>query len=250
MILATYAVDPDVLTPLLPPECRLDLAGDRALVSLVAFDFQETRVLGLRWPGYVNFPEVNLRFYVRHGLAGDVTERRGVVFIREFVPQRAIAALARWTYNEPYQATRMVSHVSDDGKIVSVHHQLRVAGVQRHIGVTADMAPIRPPKDSPEAFLIEHQWGFGTSRRGRLIRYQVAHEEWDVHPVRSFDLDWDWQAAYGARFASLQESKPVSVVLAAGSAVSVYPQGWLNPMIPCRPAVIAPASLGAGEFWS
>ena len=250
LILATYAVDPDVLTPLLPPECRLDLAGDRGLVSLVAFDFQETRVLGVRWPGFVNFPEVNLRFYVRHGRAGNVTERRGVVFVREFVPQRFVAALARWTYNEPYKATRMTSRVSDDGKITTVQHELQIDGVARRIGVTADAVRVRPEQGSPEAFLIEHQWGFGISRRGKVVRYQVAHEAWDVHPVRSFNLDWDWAAAYGPRFAFLQGTTPVSVVLAAGSAVSVYPQGFLNPMLPCRPAVTAPASLAAGEFAS
>ncbi len=244
LILATYAVDPDVLTPLLPPGCRLDLAGGRALVSLVAFDFLETRVLGVRWPGFVNFPEVNLRFYVRHGRAVEAdTEQRGVVFVREFVPQRSVAALARWAYNEPYRAVPMSSQVSDDGEVVTVQHDLRVAGGRRHIGVVADSARVRPTSDSPEAFLIEHQWGFGTSRRGKLIRYQVAHEAWDVHPVRSFDLNWDWAAAYGARFAFLQGAEPASVVLAAGSAVSVYPQGWLNPMIAERPAVTAPTSL-------
>ncbi len=165
------------------------------------------------------------------------------MFVREYVPQRTVAALARWTYNEPYAATRMASRASRDGPTLTVEHRLDVAGRERRIGVTADAAaPFRPADDSPEAFLIEHQWGFGTSRRGRLVRYQVVHEPWDVCPVRSLDLDWDWAAAYGPAFAPLQGAEPVSVVLAAGSTVSVYPRGQVRgrPPVPAgrgRPAV-------------
>ena len=245
LILATYRVDPDVLVPLLPPGCRLDLAGGHGLVSLVAFDFLDTRVLGVRWPGFVNFPEVNLRFYVRHGHDDDEggTERRGVVFVREFVPQRTVAALARWTYNEPYRATRMRSEVVHGDGTVRVAHRLRIGGRERSIGVTADAARHRPAEGSAEAFLIEHQWGFGTSRRGRLVRYQVVHEPWDVCPVRRMDLDWDWAAAYGPRFAPLQRAEPTSVVLAVGSTVAIYPRGWTEPVRPAGPARAAPPSL-------
>ena len=70
-------------------------------VSLVAFEFRRTRVGGLAIPGHIHFPEINLRFYVRHG------GERGVVFIRELVPRRAIATVARLLYNEPYQRVPM-----------------------------------------------------------------------------------------------------------------------------------------------
>src|SRR5882672_8618368 len=79
LFLATYAVPQELLRPRLPPGLDLDLRDGQAFVSLVAFDFLDTRVLGVPWPGYRNFPELNLRFYVRHG------ERRGVVFVREYV---------------------------------------------------------------------------------------------------------------------------------------------------------------------
>ena len=244
LILITYRVDPAVLKPRLPPGCRLDLAGGHALASLVAFDFLDCRVLGVRWPGFVNFPEVNLRFYVRYG-EGDA-ERRGVVFVREFVTQWTIATLARLTYNEPYRSTRMRSDVTADGGGdgdggMTVDHRLTVAGRERRIRLTADAAA-RPSTDA-EAFLTEHQWGFGASHFGRLIRYQVVHEPWAVHPVRSFEVDWDWAAAYGPAFAGLQGAEPVSAVLAAGSAVSIFPRGDVAPVHPSRPAVAAPPSL-------
>src|SRR5262249_30027230 len=98
LFLATYAVPPSLLEPRLPPGLALDLRDGDAFVSLVAFESLRTLVLGVGWPGYRDFGELNLRFYVRHG------EERGVVFLREFVPQRLVAWIARWLYNEPYLA--------------------------------------------------------------------------------------------------------------------------------------------------
>ena len=62
LAIITYAVAPARLERRLPPGCELDLRDGSAFVSLVAFDFLDTRVLGVRWPGFVNFPEINLRF--------------------------------------------------------------------------------------------------------------------------------------------------------------------------------------------
>ena len=44
LFLATYAVPDDVLTPRLPPGFVLDRRDGVAFVSLVAFDFCDTRV--------------------------------------------------------------------------------------------------------------------------------------------------------------------------------------------------------------
>jgi hypothetical protein len=167
------------------------------------------------------------------------------VFVREFVPQRIVATLARWVYNEPYRAVPMRSSVTEKDNKLSVEHRLVVGGRERTIGVVADAVAHRPRDDSVEAFLIEHQWGFGTSRRGKLVRYQVTHQPWDVRPVTAFYLHWDWEAAYGPRFANLQVAEPVSIVLAVGSPVEVYPKGWLTPMREPHAAGVAPATLAS-----
>jgi hypothetical protein len=46
---------------------------------------------------------------VRREVDGEM--RRGVTFVRELVPRRAIAAIARLAYNEPYSVARMRSTV-------------------------------------------------------------------------------------------------------------------------------------------
>src|SRR5438270_9254567 len=119
LCLLTYAVPPSLLAPRLPRGLELDMRDGQAFVSLVAFDFLDTRVLGIPWPGFRHFAELNLRFYVHRGA------ERGVVFVREFVPQLLVAWIARLLYNEPYQAAALTSAVQDEPASISVEYQLQ-----------------------------------------------------------------------------------------------------------------------------
>src|SRR3712207_2361719 len=88
LIMANYEVDPALLEPRVPAGTDLDLFDGRCFVSLVGFMFLNTRVMGLPIPFHINFEEVNLRFYVKRDLPGET--RRGVCFVKEIVPRRAI----------------------------------------------------------------------------------------------------------------------------------------------------------------
>src|SRR5438270_3401794 len=130
LFLATYAVPPALLQKRLPPGLELDTRDGRAFVSLVAFQFLDTRVLGVSWPGYRNFAELNLRFYVRHG------PQRGVVFVREFVPRRLVAWLARLLYNEPYRAAPLTSRRTEEPTRLTMEYRLRWQGREHVITAT------------------------------------------------------------------------------------------------------------------
>ncbi len=217
LCLLNYPVDPGLLEPRLPPGLTLDLYDGRPYVSLVAFDFLDTRVLGVPWPGYRRFPEINLRYYVRHG------DRRGVAFVREYVPGRLVAWMARALYNEPYRRAPMESDVALEGDGITVRHRLMVGGVQS-LTVRAAGPPTVPPPDSRAHFFKEHSWGFGHSRRGRLLTYEVRHPVWAVWRDATAALDWDWGAVYGPEWAGLNGVEPASVVLAEGSPIAVAPK--------------------------
>src|SRR5881227_2253174 len=124
LAMLNYEVDRSVLAPHLPKGTELDDWNGRHYLSLVAFLFLDTHVLGVPALFHQNFEEVNLRFYVRRRLGSEI--RRGVVFIREMVPLRLIAEAARFTYNEPYR-TVPIQHtlVETNGKLQSVEYVLR-----------------------------------------------------------------------------------------------------------------------------
>lgn len=221
LAILTYEVPAALLEPHLPAGLELDSRSEAAFASLVAFDFEDTRVGGIAWPGLRRFPELNLRFYVRRG------DRRGVVFIREFVPQPLVSWLGRAIYNEPYLLAPMDSGVADDASTVATIRRLTWRGRTHAIEVTGNKPAFKPPADSEEHFLKEHRWGFGRDRRGRSLVYEVRHPVWDVYPVRSWSLDFDWAQVYGPAWGFLGSHKPASVLLAAGSPVSVYPRSRL-----------------------
>jgi uncharacterized protein YqjF (DUF2071 family) len=218
LLLVTYKVPDDLLRPYLTSGIEFDRLEGSALVSLVAFDFCDTRVKGLRFPGFTDFPEVNLRFYGRHG------ERRGVVFVREFVPSRLIAWTARALYNEPYRAVPMESHTFIRGTQIRIEHHLTIDGRTHHIEVEAEGPPNVPPADSREHFLKEQEWGFGRSRSGELLCYRVEHPWWKIYLNPRPTLNVDFAALYGAPWSVLQNLKPFSVVLAEGSDIAVWPK--------------------------
>ncbi|MDY3558687.1 DUF2071 domain-containing protein [Gemmata sp. JC673] len=219
LILANFAIPEELLRPLVPPGCELDRRDGACWGSLVGFQFLDTRVLGIGWPGFRNFPEWNLRFYVSH------QGQRGVCFVREFVPQRTVATLARVLYNEPYRSARMSMAVTDSSDTLTAHYTVKWQGRVHSLCAVGAKPAVRPAPDSSEHWFKEHAWGFGTSRGGRLIRYEVNHPAWDVYPVREFTSDVDWAALYGPEWAPMNGAQPASVVLAAGSAVAVFPKG-------------------------
>lgn len=222
LALLNYSVEPSRFEPYLPPGTELELMDGKAWLSLVAFDFCDTRALGIRWWGYTDFPEINLRFYVRRG------EDRGVVFVREYVPLRAIAWLAWGLYNEPYVRAPMRSEVDLDGKTRRIRHELEVGGRTHRLEVRAKDAPFVPEEGSLEHHFKEHSWGFGQTRSGRPLAYQVEHPLWQVDPVLSLDLDWDFGLVYGPEFQVLNDRAPDSVFLARGSEITVAPYRGLG----------------------
>jgi uncharacterized protein YqjF (DUF2071 family) len=221
LCLCTFRVPPELLQPRLPPGLTLDLRDGHAFVSLVAFDFQDTRVLGVSWPGYRHFAEVNLRFYVRHD------QERGVVFIREFVPQRLVAWMALALYNEPYRATPVAAHITESPDQITAEYRLTWKGKTNVVSVTGKKPAQTVAETSDEHFFKEHHWGFGTTRGGRALRYHVEHPVWEVYPVLAHRLDFDWGEVYGPEWKILDGQTPFSVVLAVGSPIAVMPKGAL-----------------------
>jgi uncharacterized protein YqjF (DUF2071 family) len=217
LILAQYPVPDELIAPYLPPGVEPDRWNGSAYVSLVPFQFLDTRVFGCRWPGFTNFPELNLRTYVRHG------DRHGVVFIREYIPSRIVAWVARQTYNEPYRTANLAADCYVKSDRLTANYSLTLTGQTHRLWAVGDGESTVPPADSPEHFFNERQWGFGRTRAGELLTYEVQHPTWACHAVRDYGIELDWGQLYGDRWARMNGKEPDSVFLVAGSAVSVFP---------------------------
>ncbi len=221
LAMLNFEIEPAVLRPLVPSGTELDQWGGVTYVSVVGFRFLSTRVLGLRVPCHGDFEEVNLRFYVHRREAGEW--RRGVVFVRELVPRRAIAWVARLWYNEPYCALPMRHRIErqPDGAPTEVHYEWRWAGGWEGLSLraTGEAGPLVPGSEAE--FITEHYWGYTRQRDGSSIEYRVEHPPWRVRRAADAQLACDAGRLYGPAFAEALAVPPRSAFLAEGSAVTV-----------------------------
>lgn len=218
-----YEIEPAALISYVPRGTELDTWNGKTFVSMVGFMFLETRVMRLRIPFHSSFEEVNLRFYVKRKT--DAGWRRGVVFIKEIVPRRAIAAVARLIYNENYVAMSM-RHLIEIGQSNSnrsgvVEYGWLHAGRWNHLRVRTIGEAEPLAAGSEEEFITEHYWGYAAQPSGGAVEYQVEHPPWLVWQVAEPSLDCDAESIYGKRFADALKSKPSSAFLALGSDVIV-----------------------------
>src|ERR1700679_4114553 len=152
LLMLNYSVDPELLLPFLPSGTEIDSFEGHTYVSLVGFQFNDTRVAGFAIPFHRSFEEVNLRFYVRRA------EKRGVVFIRELVPKFAVAAIARIAFGENYSRVPM-SHsiqVQPDTGDVEAEYGWGSGPGRCSMRMEADKTSFLPADDSLGQFITEH----------------------------------------------------------------------------------------------
>lgn len=218
--MANYSVDASILEKFLPAKTEIDLWNGQCYVSLVGFLFLDVRVKGIRIPCHVNFPEVNLRFYVRYK-DQDVC-KRGVVFISEIVPKPAIAFIANTLYKEHYSSMPMKYAWKEETDKYVISYEWKKKNKWNALHVSAEKTATKLQEGSNEEFITEHFWGYSAFSNDRTAEYNVAHPRWDIYPVIDYTIDCDFKTLYGDEFSFLTDKKPDSVFLAEGSAITVY----------------------------
>ena len=213
-----FVVDPEILAPLVPPGTEIDFENGETFLSVVGFLFLDTRLLGLPIPLHRDFEEVNLRFYVRKKSAD--TWRRGVVFVREFVPKRAIATIARTFYGEPYIALPMKHQIDHVDLKLSVEYSWRRGRKWESLKMSATGEPQAIPAGSHGEFITEHYWGY-TCFRGGCSEYRVEHPRWKIWNADRFEFSADVAALYGEQFVETLSVTPRSAFIADGSPIEV-----------------------------
>lgn len=226
LVMLNFEIEPHVVEPYVPRGVELDLFAGRAIVSIVAFEFENAKFYGIPAPLCRRIPEVNLRIYVQRSVRD--RRRPGVVFVKEIAPRRAIsmATVANRCYHEHYQMMPM-RYAITPAKVGSgkrYHYAWKYKGLWNEVDVTASGAPFRPHSDSEEAFVIDHWFAYTRQPDGSCVERQVAHAPWSIRHVDSEHAHFVCDAAkiYGPAFASALNRPPTSTFVSSGSAVGVF----------------------------
>ena len=218
LAMLNFVVDPKILAPLVPPGTEIDFENGTTFLSVVGFLFLDARLLGLPIPLHRDFEEVNLRFYVRKKSAD--TWRRGVVFVREFVPRRAIGIVARTFYGENYVALPMKHQIDHLDLKLSVEYFWRRGRKWESLKMSATGEPQTIPAGSHAEFITEHYWGYTCVQSG-CSEYRVQHSRWKIWNAESFEFSADVAALYGEQFVETLTATPRSAFIADGSPIEV-----------------------------
>ncbi|HET7106501.1 MAG TPA: DUF2071 domain-containing protein [Candidatus Acidoferrum sp.] len=221
LLMLNYEVDPAVLQKYAPTGTELDSFAGKTFVSLVGFRFCRTKLLGtIPIPFHSEFEEINLRFYVKRHEVGEI--RRGVVFIAEIVPKRAIAYSARLFYNENYVRRPMAHRVHANESKMEVEYSWRSANQICKLQAQANGTSSLPSEGSLEQFITEHYWGYSRQRDGGTMEYHVSHIPWKVWNATHADFSGNASDLYGEALSRLLTKTPASAFIADGSPVQVF----------------------------
>lgn len=238
LLVLNFAVPTDLIARHAPPGTVPDTHARQTYVSMVGFRFQDARLIGLRIPGHHHFVEINLRYYVRRMVKDEV--RRGVVFVKEIVPLRAVTLIANWLFNENYVTRPMQSKRQLAGTQLAAgdevdygwqgepshrsrsHHDLSNRPRWNRLAARLAAAPQPPRPGSLDEFIIEHYWGYVRGRDGHTREYRVQHVPWRVAPVERVEWDCDAWSTYGSPWAEYLAAPPANALVADGSAVQVF----------------------------
>ncbi|MBS7232027.1 DUF2071 domain-containing protein [Flavobacterium psychroterrae] len=219
LALFNYEVDAEILEKYVPVGTEIDIWNNKCYVSLVGFMFKNTKVLGIKVPFHIDFEEVNLRFYVKRFENGEW--KRGVVFIKEIVPKKAITFIANNLYQEHYETQKMRHEIIESKKSNSFIYQWKNEENWNTIQVETKKDSVEILVDSEAEFITEHYFGYTKIDQNITFEYEVRHPRWEQYEVLKYNIDIDFKKTYGNDFEFLQNANPVSVFLTKGSKISV-----------------------------
>ncbi|GIV11470.1 MAG: hypothetical protein KatS3mg020_0961 [Fimbriimonadales bacterium] len=193
LLFVHWRVPPTALRPLIPEPLQIDTYDGTAWVGFVPFVMESVRPVWLPpIPKLLDFPEANLRTYVRHG------ERRGVWFFSLDAAHRLGVWTARWRWKLPYYYAHMRWRRPAPNEICYETIRADASRASARVRYRFEGTPRETESDTLEHFLVE-RYALFTESRGVLYRGEVAHLPYAVQPATVLELEQTLTDAVGIK---------------------------------------------------
>jgi uncharacterized protein len=173
LLFAHWRMEPEAVRALVPAPLDLDVHEGAAWVGVTPF-----LLTGLRLrmippvPGASEFPELNLRTYVRYG------GRPGIFFFSLDAASRMAVTGARTFFRLPYRHASMSMESAGGWTTFRSERQEGAAAFTARYRATG--AASRPEPGSRDAFLTERYALFTVLRDGKVLRGDIHHRPWSL----------------------------------------------------------------------
>jgi uncharacterized protein YqjF (DUF2071 family) len=178
LLFAHWRLDPQVLRAKIPAEFPLDLFDGAAWIGVVPFRMTNVAPRGVpSLPGISEFPELNVRTYVRVG------DKPGVYFFSLDAGNTLAVRAARTFLNLPYHKAAMsVTPVAGE----FAYESRRAGGGAEFVGTYGPIDDaFTPAAASLEYFLTERYCLYNLDRRGVPYRLDIHHPAWSLQRAKA-----------------------------------------------------------------
>jgi uncharacterized protein YqjF (DUF2071 family) len=178
LLFAHWPFDSRLLQSKIPAAFPLDLFDGVAWVGVVPFRMTNVAPRGVpSLPGISEFPELNVRTYVRVG------DKPGVYFFSLDAASSLAVRAARTLLNLPYyNAAMSVTPIADD----FAYQSRRTNGAAEFAGTYGPTAEASAPSEgSLEYFLTERYCLYNMDHRGWPYRLDIHHPMWSLQPAQA-----------------------------------------------------------------
>lgn len=210
LLFCSWPVSVDAVRPLVPDGVEIDTFDGGAWVSVVPMWMEDAHFYRLPpLPFIADFPEVNLRTYVKaDGIPG-------VWFLSLDTESRINVAIARFGFQLPYFYARVSMQRGIDAfRFRSIRPDDEA---ELDVEYRPEGEPFEPAEGTLEYFLTERYSMYCTMRRGRLYRGDIQHTPWELRratmDLRRADLVGAMGVKLGGEDPVVFYSKATDVVL-------------------------------------
>jgi uncharacterized protein YqjF (DUF2071 family) len=178
LLFAHWPVDSRLLQSKIPAAFPLDLFDGVAWVGVVPFRMTNVAPRGVpSLPGISEFPELNVRTYVRVG------DKPGVYFFSLDAANSLAVRAARTLLNLPYYSAAMSVTPTADA---FAYQSRRTDGGAEFAGTYGPTGEASSPSEgSLEYFLTERYCLYNLDHRGRPYRLDIHHPRWSLQPAQA-----------------------------------------------------------------
>ncbi|HEX2127522.1 MAG TPA: DUF2071 domain-containing protein [Thermoleophilaceae bacterium] len=181
LLFAHWALPPEVVRPLVAEPLPLDERDGHAWLGITPFVVGGLRPHGVPpLPWLSRFPELNVRTYVDYG------GRPGIYFFSLDAARLAAVVAARRSYRLPYFHAEM-SAVREGSSVR--YESFRKGSPDPRAEFRGRYGPAGPPlrnvDGTLEHWLTERYCLYVVDEGGRVLRGQIHHSPWPLHPARA-----------------------------------------------------------------
>jgi len=241
LLFAHWPVPPTQMAALLPEGLQVDTFQGSAWLGIVPFWLDRIKIRGVPpIPGARNFPDLNLRTYVRDQFTGTP----GVFCFSLDASNLLAVASARAFFHLPYYWADMQLAQRSEREF-SFYSRRRFSSEPvvfqaryRGLGPTRKLAENR--SGTLEYFLTERYSLFTRNREGQAVRANIHHVPW---PLEEAEAEIEQNTLASAIGIELGDEEPV-LHYSRRLAIYIWPAELVRPALAGRPVTVAATPLG------